>query len=185
MTRSTIKMKLKRWSEGNFFFFFWSMFSWDVVMKVCRFVLWWKMLSLVGDWVMGGIKILYFLCSTLCSSIHNLLCIFLTFLIKQSKFKMKKKKWQVTQIMVQSICIPLSVFQHTVVPWCFFWFGVWLTCWGFKCVNFYKLYFCILYGCNIIVKIQMYAIMNSSTNLSTSRTFMNLIYLVPTSKYFY
>ena len=31
----------------------------------------------------------------------------------------------------------------------------------------------------------MYVIMNSSTNLSTSRTSMNLIYLIPTSKYFY
>ena len=67
----------------------------------------------------------------------------------------------------------------------FFWFGVWLICWGFKCVNFYKPYVCISYGYNIIVKFQMYVIMNSSTNLSTSRTSMNLIYLIPTSKYFY
>ena len=52
---------------------------WDVVMKVCRFVLWWKMLSLMGDWVMGGIQILYFLCSILYSSNHNLLYIFFYF----------------------------------------------------------------------------------------------------------
>ena len=94
---------------------------WDVVMKVCRFVLWWKMLSLMGDWVMGRIQILYFLCSILYSSNHNLLCIFLTFLIKQSKFFFLKK-WQVTQIMVQSICIPMGVIQHTAVPWFFFFF---------------------------------------------------------------
>lgn len=65
------------------------------------------------------------------------------------------------------------------------WFGVRLSCWGFKCVNFYKPYFCILYGCNIIVKFQMYAIMNSSTNLSLARTSMYLICLISTSKYFY
>ena len=106
---------------------------------------------------------------------------FFTFLIKQSKFKMKKKNWQVTQIMVQSNCIPMGVIQHTAEPWFFFffWFGVWLICWGFKCVNFYKPYVCISYGYNIIVKFQMYVIMNSSTNLSTSRTSMNLIYLIP------
>ena len=102
----------------------------------------------------------------------------LSLLNKQSY---KKKKWQVTQIMVQSNCIPMGVIQHTAEPWFFFffWFGVWLICWGFKCVNFYKPYFCISYGYNIIVKFQMYIIMNSSTNLSTSRTSMNLIYLIP------